>query len=123
LKRAEFEKAWSTLGHCSPLRAGTVARGPIVGHEPFGNALDALRNKSAKNRKSAVKRMSGPGDTGTCHVLFISPTEQDRIEGILLSHKSSPVLVAGDTERFDRRGSLFCGFLTIQLPAACRGRV
>ncbi len=46
-------------------------------------------------RKIAVKRVKSRGETVGCHILFISSTEEDRIEDILLSLKGSPVLVVG----------------------------
>lgn len=82
----------------------------VIGDDLFGPALDALQTKTVKNRKVAVKRMSGTGDLGTCQVLFISPTEEDRLDAILLPLKGHPTLVVGDTERFARRGGMI-GFL------------
>ena len=72
--------------------------------------LDALQAKTVKNRKIAVKRMKGPVDVGACHVLFISPTEEGRLDDILQALKGHATLVAGDMERFARRGGTI-GFI------------
>jgi len=82
----------------------------VIGEDPFGGALDGLRSKTVKNRKVAVKRISSSRETGGCHVLFIGPAEEDRMDELLLSLKGRPTLVVGDTERFARRGGMI-GFL------------
>jgi len=82
----------------------------VIGDDLFGPALDGLRSKTVKNRKVVVKRVSGPGEIGGCHVLFISPADDDRMDEILLSLKGHSTLVVGDTERFVRRGGMI-GFL------------
>ena len=82
----------------------------IIGDDLFGGALKALQAKTVKNRKVAVKRVSAPAETGGCQVLFIGPTEEDRLDELLLSLKGSTTLVVGDMERFARRGGMI-GFL------------
>lgn len=82
----------------------------VIGDDPFGSSLDALRDKTVKNRKIAVKRVSGVAQAGLCQVLFISTAEEDRMDEILVSLKGHATLVAGDAERFARRGGMI-GFL------------
>jgi hypothetical protein len=82
----------------------------VIGDDPFGGALNALQTKTIKNRKVAIRLLSGTNETGGCHVLFISPTETDRMDEILVSLKGRPTLVVGDTERFARRGGMI-GFI------------
>jgi len=83
----------------------------VIGDDLFGGALDGLRAKTVKNRKVVVKRISGPSETGGCHVLFISQADEDRVNDLLLSLKGRPALVVGDTERFVRRGGMIGFFM------------
>jgi len=80
----------------------------VIGDDPFGQALDTLQVKTVKNRKVAVKRVSGLNETGGCHVLFIGSA--DRTDELLQSLKGRPTLVVGETERFVWRGGMI-GFL------------
>jgi hypothetical protein len=46
------------------------------------------------------------GEIKTCHVLFISRSETDRLEQILASVKGRNILTVGDAEDFALRGGM-----------------
>jgi len=78
----------------------------VLGDDPFGSALDGIKGKTVKEHKVAVKRISGSSDAGSCHVLFISSSEDGRLEEIISALGQAPVLLVGDMDRFARRGGM-----------------
>jgi hypothetical protein len=78
----------------------------VMGDDPFGDALDSIKGKTVKERKVAVKRISDISDAGSCHVLFISSSEDGRLEEIISTLGQGPVLLVGDMDRFARRGGM-----------------
>jgi hypothetical protein len=78
----------------------------VMGDDPFGDALDSIKGKTVKEHKVVVKRMSGRSDAGSCHVLFISSSEDGRLEEIISALGQAPVLLVGDMNRFAQRGGM-----------------
>ena len=79
----------------------------ILGTDPFGKTLDDLmQNEVAKNRKLVVKRYHRVEEVGACHILFISQSEERRLNEILSSLKEKSILTVGDTEGFVRQGGI-----------------
>lgn len=78
----------------------------VMGDEPFGDALDSIKGKTVKEHKVVVKRISGGSDAGSCHVLFISGSEDRRLEEIISALGQAPILLVGDMDRFARRGGM-----------------
>jgi len=73
--------------------------------DPFGGALDKIAStKTVGNKKIAVRRFESPGDCAPCHVLFVSSSEAERLDGVIAKTKGAHTLVVGDTEGFARRG-------------------
>jgi len=78
----------------------------VLGDDPFGDALDSIKGKTVKEHTVVVKRMSGISDAGSCQVLFISSSEEGRLEEIISTLGQGPVLLVGDMDRFARRGGM-----------------
>ena len=76
----------------------------FIGEEPFGDALDALREKDVRNRPLAFHKDIAPGQAESCAILFISPSEDGRLEEILQQTATLPVLTVGDVAGFAERG-------------------
>jgi len=78
----------------------------IIGEDPFGNALDTIKGKTVKGRKLLIKRYSGVEDLKECHIIFISPSEEKNLAGILEKIKDMHMLTVSDMEGFADRGGM-----------------
>jgi hypothetical protein len=92
-----------------PPQAFPDAQAPLVigvlGRDPFGAYLDeTVRAETVNERPLVVQRYGRVEDIHTCHVLFISASETDRLEQILASLSGRSILTVADTEGFGRRG-------------------
>jgi hypothetical protein len=88
-------------GANSPLVIG------ILGGDPFGAYLDeTVRDEKVSNRPLEIQRYRRVGEIKTCHVLFISRSEANRLEEIFLSLKDRRILIVGDGDDFVQRGGM-----------------
>lgn len=96
----------------------------IVGKDPFGNAFAPVKDKDDKGRKVTIKRFksfqelkgSNGNDQGElnrqieamrkCHLLFVCPSESERIPDIIASVKGHSVLTVADTQGFLEAGGI-----------------
>jgi hypothetical protein len=79
----------------------------VLGDDPFGNYLDeTIRGESVNKRALTVQRFRRVGEVKTCHVLFISRSESDRLEQTFSSLKGRHILTVGDTDDFTQRGGM-----------------
>lgn len=84
----------------------------ILGEDPFGAYLDeTVRDEKVTNRPLAVQRYRRVEEIKTCHILFISRSESDRLGQILARLKDRNILTVGDADGFARRGGMI-GFVT-----------
>jgi hypothetical protein len=94
-----------------PSAAFPEARTPLVigvlGEDPFKSYLDeTVRGETVNNRPIIVQRYRRVEEIGICHVLFISRSENDRLEQILAGLKGRNILTVGDGEDFARDGGM-----------------
>jgi hypothetical protein len=94
-----------------PPKAFPEAQTPLVigvlGEDPFSTYLDeTVRGEKVNDRPLVVQRYRRTGDIKTCHVLFISRSETDRLEQILASLRGRNILTVGDTDDFAQRGGM-----------------
>ena len=105
-----------------PAESLADARGPIIfgilGKDPFGATIDQIiKTKTVKDRKLRIKRFekikdlrvsyTGKGEEKeTCHILFISSSEEEHLANILEILKDSSVLTVGEMEQFAQRGGI-----------------
>jgi hypothetical protein len=79
----------------------------VLGRDPFGASLDeAVAGETANRRMIIVQRYWRPDEIKTCHILFISSSEGERLEQIFARLRGRPILTAGDGEAFARRGGI-----------------
>jgi len=78
----------------------------ILGTDPFGTALQALEDKTMKQRRISVKRFPRISDATDCLILFIGRSEQSRIVQILTELHDHPVLTVSDIEGFVLSGGI-----------------
>ena len=77
----------------------------VLGDDPFGDLLDrTLAGKSVHERPLVVRRHDTLGDTGGCHILFVSAAEERRLARV--APPEAPVLTVGETDGFVQRGGI-----------------
>ena len=94
-----------------PAESFADARSPIIigilGKDPFGATIDqAIKGKTVKGRKLAIKRFEKIEDVKACHILFISSSEEKRLAKIMETLKDSSVLTIGEVKQFAQRGGI-----------------
>ncbi len=92
-----------------PEEAFATADAPLVigvlGEDPFGADLDqVVHGESVRGHPLVVRRFTDAAQIDTCHILFISHSEQHQLEQILKHLGERSVLTVGDGEGFERRG-------------------
>jgi YfiR/HmsC-like len=79
----------------------------VLGDDPFGQYLDeTVRGEKANGRPLIVQRYRRVGDLKTCHVLFISRSENDHLDQVLGSLRGRNTLTVGESEDFALRGGM-----------------
>jgi hypothetical protein len=79
----------------------------IVGEDPFGQTLDeVVRGEMVGGRPLVVKRLRADDDLRTCHILFISRSEKERLPALLSQLKGSPVLSVSEIKGFAEQGGM-----------------
>lgn len=86
----------------------------ILGEDPFGGSLDEIvANERVGERPLVVRRLHGLEHVAGCQILFVCPSEVDRIEHVIGRLRSSSVLTVGDTGDFAARGGVI-GFVAVR---------
>jgi hypothetical protein len=79
----------------------------VLGKDPFGGALEAAtQGKKIKQHPLVVRHVSSAAEARTCHLLFISRSEDNRLGAIFKELRDSPVLTVGESENFIARGGM-----------------
>ena len=77
----------------------------VLGEDPFGAYLDeTVRGEKVNSRPLTVQRYRRVDEIKTCHLLFISRSEANRLEQIVAGLKDRNILTVADGEGFARRG-------------------
>ena len=84
----------------------------VLGDDPFGSALNSLRDKTVKGRPLVIKRCKSIEQVAGSHLLFISPSEKGNLRSILDALKGSSILTVSETERFGQQGGMI-NFFTV----------
>src|SRR4051812_31382573 len=96
----------SKLGPSTPLVIG------VFGDDTITTYLqEAVQGRRLKGHDVVVKRCNAVQEVVSCHVLFISRGEQDRLREILRKASGDPILTIGETEAFMAKGGIV--FLTM----------
>jgi hypothetical protein len=91
----------------APIRIG------VVGKDPFGPAWDTIAAKIVDGRKLAIQHFAKVEDLEFCHLLFISRSEEDRLERVLDQIRTAPCLTVSEMDQFIERGGMI-NFLLIE---------
>jgi len=79
----------------------------ILGDDPFGTILDAtVRGEHLGERPFEIRRLRQMRDIEACNILFISRSENERVEQILAAVQNRPVLTVSDGDDFAERGGM-----------------
>ncbi len=71
----------------------------ILGGDPFGNYLDKLaENEVVRGHHLRVLRYRKVEEIKTCHILYISESEEPRLDHIIRATSEKPVLTVSETE-------------------------
>lgn len=90
----------------SPITVG------VLGNDPFGQALEqTFQDETVQGRKLVVKRSRQVEDLNTCHLVFISKSEQDRLPGTLTGLNDARIVTVGEMEGFASRGGIINFFM------------
>jgi len=82
----------------------------VLGKNPFGTILDdvyASGDRKIKNRVVDVQYISKIDQITGCDILFISNSEEKRIEKIQAYTKGKSILMVGDTQNYGEKGIHF----------------
>ncbi len=78
----------------------------ILGEDIFGDALKTIENKVIRGRNLLIRQCQDTNETKGCHILFISPSEDEKLPKILSDMKGMPSLTVSDTEGFVQSGGI-----------------
>jgi hypothetical protein len=82
----------------------------VLGKDPFGPVLDQLQGETVKGRSVEIQRV-GMGNIDRCQLLFVSPSEESRMPGILNAVKGKNILTVGEASRFLDQGGMIRFFI------------
>ena len=79
----------------------------VLGVDPFGTTLDAITaGERINGKKIAINLIAKPQEAVSCHILFISSSEEGQLKEILAALDKTSVLTVSDISQFTRRGGM-----------------
>lgn len=79
----------------------------VLGQDPFGSTLDStLAGQTVGGRKVEAKRISSPKESTDCQILFLGPSEDERLAEIIGSLDKAAILTVSDMPHFTDRGGM-----------------
>ena len=78
----------------------------VFGDDPFGEALESIKDKLVKGRRLTIRRLGPVKDLESCHVLFIGASEEARLPQVVQSLRGASVLTIGEIEGFAESGGI-----------------
>jgi hypothetical protein len=82
----------------------------IVGVDPFGTEFSFLRSK-AVNKRAVDVHVAAVEALGECQIVFVSRSEQYRLNAVLSAVRGKPVLTVSDIDGFAQASGMI-GFAT-----------
>ena len=82
----------------------------IIGNDPFGEALEAIRGKLVEEHKLLIKHIGKTDQLEDLNILFIPSSEQKRLGQIQRALGSKPILTISDIDDFVKQGGMI-GFI------------
>ena len=78
----------------------------IFGQDPFGAALDAIRDKPVRHQTLKIQPCQSLNDLQSNQILFVPASERARLGEILKRCKGYPILTVSDAEGFAEQGGM-----------------
>ena len=79
----------------------------ILGNDPFGDALDGIKNKTPQGKTLVFRKIASAEEaSGSCQLLFISSTQPQDVSNILKILESRPILTVGEITDFGANGGM-----------------
>lgn len=79
----------------------------VFGKDPFGRILDdTMMGKRIQGRKIKIERFEKTAAITNCHLLFISSSEEPRLQNIFSLLTKRPILTVGEMDRFNFKGGM-----------------
>ncbi len=79
----------------------------VLGEDPFGAILDKTTAGETINGKQIVdKRIARAEEATSCSILYVSPSEAERLSRVLAAVKDAPVLTVSDMPGFVEHGGM-----------------
>jgi hypothetical protein len=79
----------------------------VIGRDPFDGSLDRLLADQSMDRRRVVVTHSVAATTAPFpHLLFVSASEEPRLERVLAAYCHAPVLTVSDIDHFANRGGV-----------------
>lgn len=79
----------------------------VLGQDPFGPSLDAtLAGETIGGKTIVAKRVSSAEESGNCQILFLSPTDDSRLNKTIAELDKKAVLTVSDMPQFVKRGGM-----------------
>jgi hypothetical protein len=86
----------------------------VLGKDPFGAVLDStVQGESIEGRKITVRRLTAIPESSGCDILFVSLSEEGRLNVIIAAAQHSGMLTVSDIPHFAERGGII-GFVLQQ---------
>lgn len=81
----------------------------VLGQNSLGSSLQStLRGKKASDRNFSVTELSGTqlDQAASCHIVYVSPSENSRVGEIASALAGKPVLTVSDVDAFPESGGM-----------------
>jgi len=76
----------------------------VLGDDPFGDALDILKGKTAQGRPIVVRRIASLAEVTRVNILFVASSEKSRLGSVLPAAEAMHALTVGTRRGSGRRG-------------------
>jgi hypothetical protein len=79
----------------------------VLGNDPFGSYFNAIASRKVNQRDIVVTRLTKVTHARNCQVLFVSQSEENRLNRILAEIARLPILTVSDIDDFAQEGGIF----------------
>jgi YfiR/HmsC-like len=87
----------------------------VLCRNPFGDALQAaVRGETAHGRPLEIRQLRQLSEASSCHIVFISSSEEPRVREIVRALSGQAVLTVSDMDNFAREHGGMVRFVTVE---------
>lgn len=95
---------WPAKAFTEPLSMFRIC---VLGQDPFKEKLDiVIKDRRIANHTVEILRLTQVEDAGNCHILFVSNSEQLRLQSIFKWVAHQPILTVSDIDNFVKQGGM-----------------